>query len=383
MTPVRLLILLFALTAGSPVGAAEYAAIVIDARNGAILHQDNADARLHPASLTKMMTAYLAFEAVRDGRLKLDQRVTVSRNAAREPPSRIGLKQGQRVRVRDLIRATVVRSANDAATVLAEAIAGSEKAFGLRMTAKAKALGMSRTRFFNAHGLTRNGHLSTARDMAILARHLLFDFPQYYNLFGRKQTPAMGKTLNNTNRLLHSYHGADGIKTGYTRAAGFNLAASAKRGNERVIVVLFGARSSATRNRKVAALLDLGFRKAPSNVRTVPPGLQRLDPKVRVSAAPPRRGTPPATLIARSVDAVARAVVPAAAAATWPPGHHSIAIASAPRPRPRPGPQQPATAALPDTTLNPSAPPGPPTALSPPTAPSLPTALDPSTAPVS
>ncbi|MEO0999541.1 MAG: D-alanyl-D-alanine carboxypeptidase family protein, partial [Pseudomonadota bacterium] len=207
---------------GVPVAAAPYAAVVMDARDGTIYHSRSADRRLHPASLTKMMTVYLAFEAVERGDLRLDQMIRISSNAAAEPPSRLGLRTGQRLSVRHLIRAAAVRSANDAATALGEAIAGSERAFAEMMTAKARALGMANTTFRNAHGLTQSGHMSSARDMAILARHLLYDFPQYYNIFGRRSTYAGVATVYNTNRrLLGNYLGADGIKTGYTRAAGF------------------------------------------------------------------------------------------------------------------------------------------------------------------
>ncbi|WP_410001042.1 D-alanyl-D-alanine carboxypeptidase family protein [Vannielia litorea] len=247
--------------------AAPYAAMVIDARSGEVLHSRNADTRLHPASLTKMMTLYIAFQAVEHGELSLDSKILISQKAASEPPSKIGLRAGQKVELRYLIRAAAVKSANDAATAIGEGISGSEAAFARRMNRTAAALGMSRTTFKNAHGLTESGHLSTASDMTKLGRHLFYDYPDYYNLFSRMSTSTMGKTVNNTNRrLLSAYKGADGIKTGYTRAAGFNLVASAERGSERIIATVFGGRSSATRNAKVAELLDLGFRRAPSQV---------------------------------------------------------------------------------------------------------------------
>jgi len=247
--------------------AAPYAAMVIDARSGEVLHSRNADTRLHPASLTKMMTLYVVFEAVENGEISLDDYVTISRNAAAEPPSKLGLKSGQKIQLRYLIRAAAVKSANDAATALGEAIEGSEAAFARRMNRTAKALGMSNTTFRNAHGLTEDGHLSTARDMTTLGRHLLYDYPEYYNLFSRTSTDAGVKTVSNTNRrLLADYRGADGIKTGYTRAAGFNLVASAERGQERIIATVFGGRSSATRNARVAELLDMGFQRAPTTV---------------------------------------------------------------------------------------------------------------------
>ncbi len=245
--------------------AAPYAAMVIDARTGEVLHSRNADTRLHPASLTKMMTLYIAFEAVRNGEIDLDTQVRITKKAASEPPSKLGLRTGQRIAFRYLIRAAAVKSANDAATAIGIAISGSEAAFARRMTRTAKAMGMSRTTFKNAHGLTESGHMSTARDMTTLGRHLLYDYPQYYNLFSRQSTNAGIKTVPNTNRrLLAAYKGADGIKTGYTRAAGFNLVASAKRKDERIIATVFGGKSGASRNAKVAELLDMGFRRAPS-----------------------------------------------------------------------------------------------------------------------
>lgn len=247
--------------------AAPYAAMVIDARSGEVLHSRNADTRLHPASLTKMMTLYIAFQAVEHGEVSLDTEFLISQKAASEPPSKIGLRAGQKVALRYLIRAASVKSANDAATAIGEGIAGSEAAFARRMNRTAKSLGMTNSTFKNAHGLTENGHLSTARDMTTLGRHLFYDYPEYYNLFSRMTTTTMGKTVPNTNRrLLAAYKGADGIKTGYTRAAGFNLVASAERGSERIIATVFGGRSSAARNAKVAELLDLGFRRAPTQV---------------------------------------------------------------------------------------------------------------------
>ncbi|KMK66760.1 D-alanyl-D-alanine carboxypeptidase [Puniceibacterium sp. IMCC21224] len=253
--------------------AAPYAAIVMDARSGEVLHSENADTRLHPASLTKMMTLYIAFEAIEHGELSLDTDIKVSRNASSEPPSKLGLRTGQTIKLRYLIRAAAVKSANDAATAIGEAISGSEAAFARRMNRTAKSLGMTRTTFKNANGLTESGHLSTARDMSILGRHVLYDYPQYYNLFSRRTADAGMKAVNNTNtRLLNAYKGADGIKTGYTNAAGFNLVASAERGPERVIATVFGGKSTASRNAKVAELLDLGFKKAPTRMALRAPG---------------------------------------------------------------------------------------------------------------
>jgi D-alanyl-D-alanine carboxypeptidase len=269
--------------------AAPYAAMVIDARDGKVLHSSNADTRLHPASLTKMMTLYVAFEAVARGEITLDTRVKVSSNASAEPASKLYLKTGQRIELRYLIRAAAVKSANDAATAIAEAVSGSEAAFAQRMTRTAKALGMSNTQFKNAHGLTQSGHYSTARDMTTLGRHLFYDYPEYYNLFSRRTTNAGGTEVSNTNRrFLAAYRGADGIKTGYTRAAGFNLVASAQRGDERIIATMFGGSSTAARNKRVAELLDIGFAKAPSRVAVRRPALPRYtgQPQVATAAEP-------------------------------------------------------------------------------------------------
>lgn len=245
--------------------AAPYAAMVMDARTGEVLHSRNADTRLHPASLTKMMTLYIAFQAIQRGEITLDTEVRISQNAASEPPSRLGLQSGQKIRLRYLIRAAAVKSANDAATAIGEAISGSEEAFATRMNRTAAAMGMTNTTFRNAHGLTQNGHMSTARDMSILGRHVIYDFPQYYNLFSRRTADAGVRTVRHTNtRWMNSYEGADGIKTGYTRAAGYNLVASAQRGQERVIATVFGGSSTAARNARITELMDMGFDRAPS-----------------------------------------------------------------------------------------------------------------------
>ncbi len=258
--------------------AAPYADMVMDMRSGEVLQATNADSRLHPASLTKMMTLYVAFEAIRTGEISLDTRVTISRHAASEPPSKLGLRAGQQVQLRYLIRAAAVKSANDAATAIGEAISGSEAAFARRMNRTARALGMTRTTFRNAHGLTEEGHLSTARDMTILGRHVFYDYPQYYNLFSRRSADAGLAEVSNTNRrFLDGYPGADGIKTGYTRAAGFNLVASAERGSQRIIATVFGGTSTAQRNARMAELMDIGFSRAPARVAVNRPQMPRYD----------------------------------------------------------------------------------------------------------
>ena len=218
------------LPAGTAQANSKYASVVMDARTGTILRARNADKRLYPASLTKMMTLYLAFEAIRSGKLSLDQHLPISKKASRQPPSKLGLRAGRTITLRDAIQACATKSANDAAMVLAEAIGGSEENFALMMTMRARQLGMASTTFKNPHGLTKKGQLSTARDMAVLGRRLFQDFPEYYHIFERKKFRHGGRTFRATNKLLGKYDGADGIKTGYTRASGFNLVASAERG---------------------------------------------------------------------------------------------------------------------------------------------------------
>ena len=242
-----------------PEGSAKYAAMVMDADTGKILHAVNADTRNYPASLTKMMTLYLVFEALEEFRLHLDQDLTVSARAARQPSSKLGLGRGRTITVQQGILALVTKSANDVATVFAETLAGDERKFALVMTAKARRLGMDRTTFRNASGLPHRGQLSTARDMAVLGRALRRDFPQYYHYFSRLTFTFGGTTYVNHNKLLTKFKGTDGIKTGYIRASGFNLVASAERGGRRLIGVIFGGRSPAARNRLMIKLLDKGF----------------------------------------------------------------------------------------------------------------------------
>ena len=256
----------------SPLQAAPFAAIVMDGRTGEVLYEKNADTRLHPASLTKMMTLYVVFQEIEAGRLTLDTKVTVSKYAASQPPSRLGLKPGQKIAVRYLIRAAAIKSANDAASALGDHISGDHVAFAKRMTRTARQLGMHNTTFKNAHGLTAQGHLSTARDMNILGRHVFYDFPQYYHIFSRRTADAGVAQVSNTNtRFLDAYEGADGIKTGYTVAAGFNLTASAHRGKKHVIATVFGGTSTANRNAKMKELMDIGFDRSKNNVKERPP----------------------------------------------------------------------------------------------------------------
>lgn len=230
--------------AGSPRAQAEtgdrYAAILVNAETGEVLFSHQADESRYPASLTKVMTLYMLFEAMAEGQVKPDDRIRISPRAASQPPSKLGLAAGQTLSVDEAIRALTVRSCNDIAVAVAEHLAGSVEAFADRSTARAAALGLKETRFVNPHGLPDPGHVSSARDMLRLARAVMRDFPQYYSYFGLREWEHEGRVLRNTNGLLHAYPAYDGLKTGFTRASGFNLAASATRGDRRLIVIVLG-----------------------------------------------------------------------------------------------------------------------------------------------
>jgi len=241
------------------------------------MHSQNAETRLHPASLTKMMTLYVAFQAIQRGEITLDTEVRITAAAAAEPPSKLGLREGQTIRLRYLLRAAAVKSANDAATAIGIAISGSQEAYAARMNATAQAMGLRDTNFRNMHGLTMEGHYSTARDMTVLGRHMIYDYPQYYNLFSRRSADAGIAEVANTNRrFLDAYPGADGIKTGFTNAAGYNIVASAERGQVRIIATVFGGTSTANRNARVAELLDMGFAQAPSRANVRQPDVPQV-----------------------------------------------------------------------------------------------------------
>ena len=304
--------------------AAPYAAIVMDARTGETLYSKNATTRLHPASLTKMMTLYITFGEIRSGRLSLDTMITVSKHAAAEPPSRLGLRAGQKIALRYLIRAAAVKSANDAAAAIGDAIGGSPAGFAKKMNRTAKAIGMTDSTFRNANGLTAAGHMSTARDMNVLGRRLFYDFPEFYNIFSRRSTDAGMAQVANTNRkFLDAYKGADGIKTGYTVPAGFNLTASAERANVRIIATIFGGQSTAQRNSKMAELLDLGFAKAPANARVTKPSA----PEINIEDALIASGEPP------DEDEAAFEDTPGGSAKTI---RLVMTVAKSPRPKARP-----------------------------------------------
>jgi len=258
---VGVLLLSASLAAPAAAGRSRYAELVVDGDNGRVLAERNADARKYPASLTKIMTLYMVFEALEKGTLRLEQKLKTSRRAAGQPASKLGLKRGEIITVRQAIMALVTKSANDAATVVAEAIGGSEFKFALKMTRRARDLGMSRTTFRNASGLPNRRQLSTARDMARLALAIRRDFPQHFDYFSKTSFAYRGKVYHNHNNLIGSVQGVDGIKTGYIRASGFNLVASASRDEGRLVGVLFGGRSADSRDKRMRKLLANGFER--------------------------------------------------------------------------------------------------------------------------
>jgi len=252
------------LSASKPAFAG-YADIVIDAGSGEVLHSTNADTQNYPASLTKMMTLYLLFDALERGTVKLDTELKVSAHAAGQPATRLGLRKGSTIPVEKAILALIIQSANDVAMVVAESLGGSERAFARKMTSTATLLGMRHTVFRNPSGLPDPAQHTTARDMAVLALALLQDFPQYYDYFAIRQFKFNGRTYTTHNRLVQSYDGADGLKTGYTRASGYNLVTSAVRDGQRLIGVVLGGKSSARRDKQMVSLLDRGFGRLASD----------------------------------------------------------------------------------------------------------------------
>jgi D-alanyl-D-alanine carboxypeptidase (penicillin-binding protein 5/6) len=242
-----------------PTSEPKTTSIVMDANTGEILFSERADSPRYPASVTKVMTFYLAFEALAAGRLHLDDQVVVSPLAAAQPPTKLGLRAGETISVRDALNGMAVHSANDMAVAIAEKIGGNESRFAEMMTLKAQQLGMQNTRYVNANGLPDNRQVSSARDIAILTRALLHDYPQYYGFFSQQNFTYRGKTMVNTNHLLGKMPGVDGVKTGFTNAAGFNLDASAVRNGHRLIAVVMGSSSGTVRNENVEGLLLTGF----------------------------------------------------------------------------------------------------------------------------
>lgn len=247
-----------------------YSSIVVDAKTGKVLQESNADKLRHPASLTKIMTLYMLFEQLEAGRIRLDSKITVSAHASEAAPTKLGLAAGQKIEVEDAIKAVVTRSANDMAVAIGEAIAGSEEAFAARMTKKARALGMNSTTFTNASGLPDKRQVTTARDLAILGRAIQDRFPRYYHFFSIRTFVWRGTPIGNHNRLLGSVEGVDGIKTGYTRASGFNLVTSVKRNNRHIVAVVLGGRTSRARDARMRELVAEYTPRAYAGARTAP-----------------------------------------------------------------------------------------------------------------
>jgi D-alanyl-D-alanine carboxypeptidase len=242
-----------------PATQPKYAAIVVDASSGEVLYAKRADAARYPASITKVMTLYLAFEALAAGRIRLDDPVVVSPRAAAQAPTKLGLRPGDSLTVEQAMLALATKSANDIAVALAEKLGGTESRFAAMMTLRAQELGMQNTRFVNASGLPDSRQISTARDIAILSRAVMRDYPQYYSLFGTKSFNFRGQSIRSHNGMLNTMPGVDGIKTGYTNASGYNIAVSAVRNDRRLITVVLGAPSTASRNNNAQDLLLTGF----------------------------------------------------------------------------------------------------------------------------
>jgi D-alanyl-D-alanine carboxypeptidase len=247
------------LASAAPAWAEKYAVVVVDLDTAEILHARNADDQRYPASLTKVMTLYVVFDALDSGELRLNERMKVSANAQRAAPSRLGLKSGATIRVEDAIRALVTKSANDAAVVFAERLSGSESAFARRMNRKARELGLENTNFTNASGLPDDRQVSTARDMAKLAEAILEDHRDRYSYFATRKFSYGKRTYKNHNTLLGAIDGVDGIKTGYTNASGYNLMASAERNGRRIVAVMMGGTSGRSRDAHVADLIEAAF----------------------------------------------------------------------------------------------------------------------------
>ncbi|MGC2855461.1 serine hydrolase [Novispirillum sp. DQ9] len=268
---------LVSLIAAASPALARYASIVIDVDSGRVLYARNPDVRNHPASLTKMMTLYMLFEAMEKGKANLKTRLPASARAAGQPPTKLGLKPGDTIAVEDAIKALVTRSANDVAVVVAEFIGGTEPAFAQMMTKRAQQLGMANTTFRNASGLPDKAQLSTARDMATLSIALRRDHPQYYHFFGISAFEWGGRTIRTHNHVLRQYDGADGLKTGYVNASGFNLATSAQRNGRRLVGVVFGGKTAGWRDRHMMTLLDDSFQQVTVMASLPPPG-RKPDP---------------------------------------------------------------------------------------------------------
>lgn len=249
-------------SAVAPLPSEKYAAIVVDANSGRVLYEDKAREPRYPASLTKMMTLYMLFEAMDSGQLNVMTSIPVSAYAAGRPPSKLGLKKGGSIDVRSAILALCVRSANDVASAVGEYLGGTEERFAAMMTAKARSLGMRSTTFRNASGLPDAEQQTTAYDMAILAMSLRKRFPHYYHYFSNREFAYAGKVIRGHNDLLGRVAGVDGLKTGYIRASGFNLATSVGRGGRRIVAIVMGGKSAAVRNEHMEQLIEVYMPRA-------------------------------------------------------------------------------------------------------------------------
>ncbi|MCW2219217.1 D-alanyl-D-alanine carboxypeptidase [Bradyrhizobium japonicum] len=310
----------------------KFASIIVDGNSGSVLQATSPDGIRHPASLTKIMTLYLLFERLESGRMKLDTEMPVSQHAADQDPTKLNLRAGQTIRVEDAIKGLVTRSANDAAVVIAEAIAGDEDDFATMMTRKARSLGMSKTVYRNANGLPNDEQVTTARDQATLGRAIQERFPRYYRYFATSTFNWRGQSIRNHNHLLGSVEGVDGIKTGYTRASGFNLVTSMRRGNRHLIGVVLGGRSGGSRDaimrnllaenlekgattRTVVAVTERNGADANTDVADASETPARPAPQVQQAAAAPAPETTPQRLASRlSALAAATAAMPPAQA---------------------------------------------------------------------
>jgi len=277
---------------------AKYAAVIMEESSGKVIYSRNADKQLYPASLTKIMTLYLLFEALQQKQVTMNTKMKVSKIAAGRSPSKLYLRAGSYIAVQDAVLALVTKSANDVATVVSEHLGGTEREFAKQMTRKAHALGMSRTIFKNASGLPNRAQKSTARDMAILGRAIRRDFPQFYHFFSRTSFSWNGLKFKNHNNLLNQFTGTDGIKTGFTNASGFNLVAATERNGIRLIGVVFGGRTGRSRDMHMMSLLNKQFSKMkPIQVKSAPlpslPAPRPSVPTLRLTAQPPARPSVP------------------------------------------------------------------------------------------
>ncbi|MDI4238687.1 serine hydrolase [Bradyrhizobium sp. Arg237L] len=334
----------------------QFSSIIVDGNSGSVLASNNPDGLRHPASLTKIMTLYLLFERLEAGRMKLDTEMQVSEHASEQAPTKLGLRPGQTIRVEDAIKGLVTRSANDAAVVIAEAIGGDEDDFAKMMTRKARSLGMSKTVYRNASGLPNDEQVTTARDQATLGRAIQDRFPRYYRYFSTSVFNYRGQSIRNHNHLLGKVEGIDGIKTGYTRASGFNLVSSMRRGNRHLVGVVLGGRSGGSRDAIMRSLLAENLEKG-ATIRTAAAITEKnvADGNTNVAEADtPSRGNDQPAQVTSSAAAsaepamaaltpaaprpAAKASLMAAAAAALPPPPAKVEPAARPEPKSEPAP---------------------------------------------